>query len=186
MGVDFLGGYTVINSFFDALNHYAYGVGEDAIIGTDVMMEAVATEGYQAVVEELEKQLSMSPYVQTQGPFVLRGSFQWEQGLILGRNTMFWSISVTWTSTTWTYDSDRRCWHRDLTGRGIMHLNTSDDWDFNVHEGDSFLRSIFGEMIPGAIAGLYSILVASNIGEEYHMEGDAFFWQIITAHQVME
>ena len=152
--VDLFGCTAVINSFYDALNHYAYGYGEDARIGTGVMLEAAATPEYQLVIKLLESILGGQPYVRTSGSFSRSSSFSWEQGLILGRNIMHWSIKINWVATPWEYSDDGRYMYRYLTGNGIMVFNTSDDWDFNVHEGDTFLRTVFGEMIPGAIASL--------------------------------
>lgn len=186
MGIDYIGGSAVINSFYDALNHYAYGLGAEAIIGTDVMIEATSTPEYQSVLEALSNKLSLVPYVQISGHFTDSGNFQWEQGLVLGRNVMSWSILVRWTATPWIYDVVGGYWYRELTGEGIMHLSTSDDWDFKVHDGDSLPRSVFGEILPAEIASLYSILVSSDIGEEYHMEGDALFWQTVYARQILE
>ena len=73
--------------------------------------------------------------------------------------------------------------YRTLNGSGIMFFESYDSWDFEVHEGDSILRSVFGEMIPSGIASLYSIIVASNIGEAYNMRGEVFFTQQISAYQ---
>ena len=173
----------VINSFFDALNHYAYGYGESASIGRGIMLESRDTVEYQEIIELLTSILAAQPYNISSGSFHRSGSFEWEQGLVLGRNTMHWSITINWTATRWELAEGGNFMWRELNGNGLMLLSTEDDWDFEVHEGDSFLRSVFGEIIPDMIASLYSILLTSETGEPYHMSGNELVNESVWAYQ---
>jgi RHS repeat-associated protein len=183
--LDFIGGAT-IDSFYDALNHYAYGVGEEAHIGSLIVSEAMESNEYKTeVIDRISSTLAGMSYYLDSGYFSCSGSFSWEQGFILGRNTMNWSINGEWLAGEWNTPVGANYKYRTIIGMGYMVLSTRDRWDFDVHEGDSILRSVFGEIIPNEIASLYSIIVASNIGEAYDLEGGFMFKERIYATQII-
>ena len=183
--LDFIGGATIV-SFYDALNHYAYGVGEEAHIGSLIMSEATESNEYKTeVIDRISSTLAGVSYYLDSGYFSCSGSFSWEQGFILGRNTMNWSINGEWLASEWNTPVGANYKYRTIIGMGYMVFSTRDRWDFDVHEGDSILRSVFGEIIPNEIASLYSIIVASNIGEAYDLEGGFMFKERIYATQII-
>ncbi len=183
--VDYCGGKAVISSFMDALNHYAYGDGEDATIHSSVILQSVSSQGYKDAIQYILNQLAHVPYNATTGILRLSSSYQWEQGDILGRTTVKWKMSLRWNASPW-YLKEDGTYYRNVYGDGYLDMEVSDTWDFDVHNGDSVLRSIFGEIIPFEIASLYSIIVSSGIGESYKLSGSALNVEHFSVEQLKE
>ena len=171
--VDLLGAYKyriVISSLYDALNWYAYGCGEPASIADEVMLQFVESPGYRYIMGELEGELKLQPHNHSKGSFVLSDSKPWDQGFVLGRNTMNVFAWVNWEATGWTRDATGRQ-NRTLTGRVTMVFETSDTWDFEIHERDSLWKTLVAEVGPGVAANFYSFIFTGNSGTPFPLEG---------------
>ena len=167
---DYCGGVT-ISSLYDALNHYAWGNGEEAIVGTNVILESTSTSGYSAQLQAVQEKLLNQQKTVNQGFVSHNDSFTWDQGYVLGRNTMYFYTSFNWTASNWIKEGDK--YSRTLSGSGNILLYTQDDWDFKVHQSDDLLDTLKREVGPHIAANLYSHIVTGAGGDEFHMTGSA-------------
>ena len=168
--IDYSGGVT-ISSLYDALNHYAWGNGEEAIVGTNVILESTSTSGYSAQLQAVQEKLLNQQKTVNQGFVSHNDSFTWDQGYVLGRNTMYFYTSFNWTASNWIKEGDK--YSRTLSGSGNILLYTQDDWDFKVHQSDDLLDTLKREVGPHIAANLYSHIVTGAGGDEFHMTGSA-------------
>ena len=168
--IDYCGGVT-ISSLYDALNHYAWGDGEKAIVGTNVILESTSTSGYSAQLQAVQEKLLNQQKTVNQGFVSHNDSFTWDQGYVLGRNTMYFYTSFNWTASNWIKEGDK--YSRTLSGSGNILLYTQDDWDFKVHKSDDYWNTLKREVAPNIVANLYSRIVTGANGDEFHMTGSA-------------
>ncbi len=161
----------VITSLYDALNWYATGNGAEATVGDNIMNKATSTDAYNvAVINTTVGELSNVPISQNSGTFEIDGNFQWDEGLVLGRNTMNYFVDVSWTASAW-----RTLWngiyYRTVTGDVTVTLTTMDRWDFETHNSDSIWATLIREKGPEAVATLYSLIVSHNTGKAFDLTG---------------
>ena len=170
--IDWLGGARVIiASLFDALNHYAYGMGEEAIIASSVILQSTSTTGYASQISAVKEKLLARSKTEKTGYLAHNDSFTWDQGDVIGRNTMFFYTIFQWTASDWTKEGDK--YVRTLTGTGNITLFTEDDWDFTLHNSDSTWETLRREVGPSVASNLYSYFMAGSHGQDYHMIGSA-------------
>ncbi len=167
--IDWLGGVT-ISSFFDALYHYAVGVGVPATIGTNIILQSTSTSGYQGEIDAVNNKLSNVNKQQNSGYISHSGSFSWNQGYVLGRNTMAFNVSVKWSASGWVKVGNK--YQRTITGTGNVFLSTTDRWDFDPHD-ESFWDNFENEYGPEMAANMFSLIVSGGLGEAYDLSGGA-------------
>ena len=170
IAIDWMGG-VIISSLYDALNHYAWGSGEDATVAASVILESTSTAGYFAQLQAVEEKLQNQSKSVINGFLFYEGSFSWDQGYVLGRNKMNFYTSFDWTASDWEKDGDK--YARILSGTGNILLYTQDDWDFEMHDSDDLWNTLKREVLPSIVANLYSRIVTGGIGDEFHMTGFA-------------
>jgi len=161
-----------ITSFFDALTWYAYGGGQPAKIGENVILQSQNTEGFNSRIGEVNDKLTVVPLNLNSGTIGHQERFFWNQGLILGGNWMnFWASTVNWTASAWSKEGDR--YVRNISAKGNIFLYTTDEWDFIWNGEYSTLQNILTETAPELIANLYSLLTTGGAGSSYTLSGGA-------------
>ena len=172
-GIDLFGA-SVISSFYDALNHYAYGNGEDAVISQGILLQVTGTDSfYDQVTYAIISILSSVSYDDYSGSFTLSGTIFWEQGDVLGRTSTRWDVTVNWCASSWEYLDEGKSKRRKVEGKGIVNLYTQDVWDFTAHANDPWWRTVFDEYAAGGCANIYSYIMTGSGGQAYSLSGSA-------------
>ena len=174
-GVDVCGGdAVVVGSFYDALNHYAYGNGVAAVISQNIMLQVLSTSSYlNDVLGGIVSALVAVSYDKSSGTFTLGGTILWEQGAVLGRTATNWNVTISWTASPWQRAEGGNFEWRNVIGSGIVNLSTSDVWDFEAHKNDPWWRTVFDEYMAGSCADLFSLLSTGHRGAAYNLSGTA-------------
>ena len=170
--IDWLGKEKVtITSLYDALNHYAFGFGFEATIGQNIILQSTSTAGFASEMSAVKNLLSSQPKTDNKGFLSYNGSFPWDQGDVLGRNTMTFYTSFTWVAGKWEKEGNR--YVRTLSGTGNIFLHTEDFWNFETHKKDKLSENLKREVLPGIAAHLYSRLVTGVKGDNFPLSGSA-------------
>jgi hypothetical protein len=164
-----LNGEAVIANLFDALYHYAYGEEERAVVADSIVAESIETAKYAEKFEDMKKKLQEVPRTKNEGNLSYKDHFPWNQGFVLGSNTMYMAFNINWKASGWSKSGTAR--RRTVNGHGSILLYTTDKWDFVPHEKDSAWETLKKETGPEIIAEIFSIIFSGRLGKAFPLHG---------------
>ena len=159
----FVGGTvkTEINNLTDALAHYRSGADGVVSAGEGLYSEMGSHSTYQEgivgndsrVAQAIKQQLSVVAKNVSSGTFTRSSYVGALECSTLGSYRLYYSCTVNWYATDWTYDNVEKSYYRYVTAPVTVSFSGSDIWDFEWNASYNLWQNITRELIPGWIAG---------------------------------
>ncbi|HEY5791660.1 MAG TPA: RHS repeat-associated core domain-containing protein [Chthoniobacterales bacterium] len=177
-------GLTTIDSFNQAVDYWRRSNGstqDTATIGSSIIGDIKASGGFSDLVQRIQdnrirRQINDVDPNDSQGwlpdnPGAGPASIGFVD-LVLGRTSISYSDSSSWTAISNWYKNADGVWGRNIRATTNMSITSNEIWDFQAHEGDPGWVNFFEETLPGMLVGAGTPFnLSGQFGFEFEIVG---------------